>query len=122
MHFSARIWLAAVLTGAAWSPAAQAHAILVDSQPVALGTIPAGEATFRLRYNSRIDGARSRISLVRAGTADVVLPIGRDDPPEVLTARAVLDAGAYTLRWQVLAIDGHITRGDLPFTVAPAAK
>lgn len=122
MHLSARIWLTVVLAGAAWSPAAWAHAILVDSQPAALATILVGEATFSLRYNSRIDGVRSRISLVRAGTADVVLPIGRDDPPEVLTAHAVLEAGAYVLRWQVLAIDGHITRGDLPFTVAPAAK
>jgi hypothetical protein len=25
--------------------------------------------------------------------------------------------GAYVVRWQVLAIDGHITRGDVPFTV-----
>ena len=122
MSFSVRIWLTVALAGAVWAPPAQAHAILVDSQPAALAIIPAGEATFRLRYNSRIDSARSRISLVRAGAADTVLPLGRDDPPELLTTRAVLDAGAYTLRWQVLAIDGHITRGDLPFTVAPAAK
>jgi hypothetical protein len=26
-------------------------------------------------------------------------------------------AGPYVVRWQVLAIDGHITRGDVPFTV-----
>jgi copper resistance protein C len=25
--------------------------------------------------------------------------------------------GSYSVRWQVLAIDGHITRGDVPFTV-----
>jgi hypothetical protein len=28
-----------------------------------------------------------------------------------------LTPGVYVLRWQVLAIDGHITRGDVPFTV-----
>jgi len=28
-----------------------------------------------------------------------------------------LAAGAYRLRWQVLASDGHITRGEIPFTV-----
>jgi len=28
-----------------------------------------------------------------------------------------LAPGAHVLRWQVLAIDGHITRGDVPFTV-----
>jgi methionine-rich copper-binding protein CopC len=25
--------------------------------------------------------------------------------------------GAYELRWQVLAIDGHVTRGKLPFQI-----
>jgi methionine-rich copper-binding protein CopC len=30
---------------------------------------------------------------------------------------ADLAAGGYVLRWQVLAIDGHITRGDIPFAV-----
>jgi methionine-rich copper-binding protein CopC len=25
--------------------------------------------------------------------------------------------GAYTLKWQVLATDGHITRGSVPFIV-----
>jgi methionine-rich copper-binding protein CopC len=28
-----------------------------------------------------------------------------------------LAPGQYRLRWQVLAIDGHLTRGDIPFTV-----
>jgi methionine-rich copper-binding protein CopC len=27
--------------------------------------------------------------------------------------------GRYRLRWQVLAVDGHITRGDIPFVMAP---
>jgi len=25
--------------------------------------------------------------------------------------------GAWRLRWQVLALDGHITRGDVPFAI-----
>jgi copper resistance protein C len=35
----------------------------------------------------------------------------------VLTASVALTAGDYVARWQVLAVDGHITRGDVPFTV-----
>jgi methionine-rich copper-binding protein CopC len=35
----------------------------------------------------------------------------------VLHATAHLAPGNYTIRWQVLAVDGHITRGDVPFTV-----
>jgi len=29
-----------------------------------------------------------------------------------------LAPGDYVLHWQVLAVDGHITRGDIPFSVA----
>jgi methionine-rich copper-binding protein CopC len=39
-------------------------------------------------------------------------------PDDMLSARAVLARGRATVRWQVLALDGHITRGDVPFTVA----
>jgi methionine-rich copper-binding protein CopC len=28
-----------------------------------------------------------------------------------------LSAGGYTIRWQALASDGHITRGEIPFVV-----
>ena len=94
-----------------------AHAILVDSTPPALGQAPAGQVAFRLSYNSRIDAARSRLLLIRPDKTETVLPVGPDSAANVLTATATLAAGAYTLRWQVLAVDGHITRGDLPFTV-----
>ena len=44
--------------------------------------------------------------------------IAPDGPPNLLETTTNLEApGAYVVRWQVLAIDGHITRGDVPFTV-----
>jgi methionine-rich copper-binding protein CopC len=96
---------------------AWAHAILEDSQPPAGGSVPAGTVTLRLRYNSRIDRGRSRLTLTRPDHSQVVLPIDPDGPPDIMTTRADLSPGAYSVRWQVLAIDGHITRGDVPFTV-----
>jgi len=37
---------------------------------------------------------------------------------DILSATANdLKPGEYQLRWQVLAVDGHITRGEIPFTV-----
>jgi methionine-rich copper-binding protein CopC len=96
---------------------AWAHAILEDSQPPAGGSVPAGAVTLRLRYNSRIDRARSRLTLTRPDHSQVVLPIDPEGPPDIMTARADLPPGDYSVRWQVLAVDGHITRGDVPFTV-----
>ena len=38
--------------------------------------------------------------------------------PDMLISRADdLKRGAYKLRWQVLAADGHITRGEIFFKV-----
>ena len=111
-----RFALLAALAAAASGPA-QAHAILVQSTPAIGGAIPAGQVSLQLRYNSRIDRARSRLTLTRPDQTQVVLPIDRTGPDDTLTTSISLTPGAYTLRWQVLAIDGHITRGDVPFTV-----
>jgi methionine-rich copper-binding protein CopC len=47
-----------------------------------------------------------------------VLTIDSAGPPDVIDTTAELNtSGAYVVRWQVLAVDGHITRGDVPFTV-----
>ena len=97
---------------------AVAHAILVASHPPMGGNVPAGRVAFDLHYNSRIDRGRSRLTLMRPDGSQSVLPIDRAGAPDELDAIATLTQGRYTLRWQVLAIDGHITRGDLPFSVA----
>ena len=47
----------------------------------------------------------------------MVLTILPSSATNALDAEADLKPGAYTLRWQALALDGHITRGDVPFTV-----
>jgi methionine-rich copper-binding protein CopC len=50
-----------------------------------------------------------------------VLPLTPSAEPTRLEAPLpALAPGAWRLRWQVLATDGHITRGDIAFTVLPA--
>ena len=97
---------------------ALAHAILVASQPRIGGTVPPGPVSIEFRFNSRIDHARSRLRLIRPDHSQSVLSLLPDSAEDVLAARADLTPGAYTLRWQVLAVDGHITRGDVPFMVS----
>ena len=102
--------------------AATAHAILLDSQPGLNDVVQEGETRIVLRFNSRIDAGRSRLILTGRDRAQAALPITPGSPADVLTAVASLTPGEYSLRWQVLALDGHITRGEVPFTVrAPRA-
>ncbi len=114
---SRRAVLAGGLALALSARSADAHAILESSEPAAGGTIRAGTIRLALRYNSRVDRERSRLTLTRPDRSKTVLPIDPDGPPEILTSTVTLTPGDYVVRWQVLAIDGHITRGDVPFTV-----
>ena len=70
------------------------------------------------RYNSRIDPVRSRLTLSAPDRSQSILKILPETRPDTLATSAELTTvGAYVVHWQVLAIDGHITRGDVPFTV-----
>jgi methionine-rich copper-binding protein CopC len=101
---------------------AHAHAILVDSTPAPNAHLQAGPLGVKFRYNSRIDTTRSKLTLTGPDGTETRLAIHDGDMPATLSAVASVGPGAYTLRWQVLAIDGHITRGTVPFSVDGPAK
>lgn len=129
---------AALFLGLAHGSPAAAHAIVVSSRPAVGETLsltrggattegsaaPAGGAAspglpVEIRFNSRLDKARSRLALVGPDGAETDLALTPDGAPEVLEARIrPTRPGAYALRWRVLAVDGHITRGDIPFNVS----
>jgi copper resistance protein C len=95
-----------------------AHAVLLESSPALKSSVAGPDVSLRLRFNVRIDAARSRLTLVDLYGSSQTLEIDKQDPPNTLSAQAKgLRPGAYRLRWQVLASDGHITRGEIPFTV-----
>jgi methionine-rich copper-binding protein CopC len=103
---------------AAAGPAA-AHAVIVEATPAVNATVHGGQLEVTLRFNSRIDRSRSRLTLIDAAGKETVAALEKSSPSDVLAASiGGLVPGKYRLRWQVLAIDGHITRGDIPFTVA----
>ncbi len=91
-----------------------AHAVLTGSTPAPGATLTPGPQRVVLHYNSRIDAARSRVTLLGSPPTDLpIVPTGAAE----LTVTAVLTPGKQILRWQVLALDGHVTRGDLSFVV-----
>ena len=100
--------------------AAHAHAIILSSRPTSGAQVAGRTLPVHLRFNSRIDQERSRLELIAPDGSSTALPLGATGRPDVIAATAEdLKAGSYRLRWQVMSLDGHITRGDIPFDVNP---
>lgn len=95
-----------------------AHAILMESTPKINSTVSSPDLDITLRFNVRIDGGRSRVLLVAPDGTSSALPLAKQEKPDILQMHATgLKPGAYKLQWKVLASDGHMSNGDVPFTV-----
>jgi len=118
-HWACVVFLLLAVTASLLGPSSSlAHAVLLESTPALKGSVAGPDAQLKLRFNVRIDAARSRLTLVDPDGSSQTLEISGQDPPNTISTQAKgLHPGAYRLRWQVLASDGHITRGEIPFTV-----
>jgi len=95
-----------------------AHAIVVAARPAMNATVVPGVLDIRLDFNSRIDHKRSAITLARPDGAKALVGITANGPASVLSGQVqVTMPGPWKLYWQVLSVDGHITRGELAFVV-----
>lgn len=93
-----------------------AHAILMEAVPASNEVVKGGSVPIKLRFNSRIDAKRSRLVLVTPAGLERALAIDQQPAPDTVTSKAEsLTPGVYLLHWQVLAADGHITRGQTSF-------
>jgi methionine-rich copper-binding protein CopC len=109
--------MAGVLVSAAL---AFGHAVVqkasIESAPVE----PNVPTSVTLRFNSGIEQAFTRVTLVREGGAQQALEVAPADGPANVSVRLpALPAGSYALRYRVLAVDGHVTENVLRFSVAP---
>ena len=96
----------------------EGHAILKSSSPASGGSVTSADVPVKLTFNVRVDAARSKLQLLMPDASTVDLPIVKSPSPEMLVSKLTgLKPGAYAIRWQVLAPDGHISRGEIPFTV-----
>jgi methionine-rich copper-binding protein CopC len=96
----------------------EGHAILKSSSPTSGGSVSREEVPVKLTFNVRVDAARSRLQLLMPDASTVEIPIVKWPSPDTLVSKLTgLKPGAYAIRWQVLAPDGHISRGEIPFTV-----
>jgi methionine-rich copper-binding protein CopC len=98
-----------------------AHARLVKSVPAddaELSTVPGAVV---LTFNESPEHSFSSVQLLDAAGTLVETPaLGRGDTPDslVLPLPAALPAGAYTVKYRVLSVDGHVVEGRLVFRIS----
>ena len=96
----------------------EGHAVLKESRPAANSKVAGPDVPIMLKYNVRVDAKLSKVQLLNPDNSTRDLTLDAQSSPDTLNAKATgLKPGAYRIRWQVLAPDGHITRGEIPFTV-----
>ena len=109
---------AALLASLGQAGEAPGHAIVMDSSP-RQGEETAAPRRLVLRFNSRIEKRLCSATLIAPDRRSI--PLAGPEPgtaPDTLTYTLPdLAAGPYRVRWRVLAVDGHLTEGVLPFTV-----
>ena len=97
---------------------ARGHAILLSASPGLHEVVRGPNIAIRLKFNARIDTRRSRVTLVAPHGEQQVLSLSGTSSPDSLSSEVKgLTKGSFVLRWQVLASDGHISRGEVPFVV-----
>jgi hypothetical protein len=125
MHPMSRI-LASLLCAAmlAWSGAAAAHAKLVRSKPAAEAELGAAPKAVTLWFNETPEADFSNVKVLDAAGQVIVdgAPVATQDRKALeLTLSATLAPGSYTVRYRVIAVDGHVLEGSFTFRVVAAA-
>lgn len=96
----------------------EGHAVLKESRPAANGRVAGPDVPIMIKYNVRVEAKLCKLQLLHPDNSVSDLKIEPQTSADTLNAKAAgLKPGAYQIRWQVLAPDGHITRGEIPFTV-----
>ena len=100
------------------------HLQLDRSAPEADATVPA-PSEIRLWFSQAPQAAGTSLRLIRDGEP---LEIGelKADPEDATVYAVALESplapGAYTVAWRAMAADGHVVRGEFPFTVQAAPR
>jgi methionine-rich copper-binding protein CopC len=123
-----RVRLALLAASIIWTcgtgiPPAQGHAIILESEPRQDETVAAPRRLV-LRFNSRLEKPLCSVQLVggpRPGSVAPLTPEADAAPDTLAYPLPSLPPGSYQARWKVMATDGHVTEGAVPFTVTGPA-
>lgn len=103
---------------AALSIGVQAHMKLEKSDPVSGATLTVAPKSISLYFTEKIDMAVSKVAL-KGPSGDVKLGAAHAMGEKHLMANVegTLANGAYTISWQSAGSDGHVQKGEIPFSL-----
>ena len=114
--------LLALASALAWAPLAAAHALLVRAIPEAGSAVHQSPAKLKLWFSGPLEPAFSTVEVLDSTEKRV----DKGDPHVDGADRKLLQvsvprlqAGTYRVRWRVLSVDRHVSKGDFIFDVAP---
>jgi hypothetical protein len=122
---SARAALAAgalALAALAGAERANGHAILTRAEPPPGATLRDPPAEVKLWFSGDLEPAFSSVQVLDTGGRRVDQGDSRVDNADRGLLRVGLprlDPGRYRVVWRVVAVDTHVSRGELAFQVAP---
>jgi methionine-rich copper-binding protein CopC len=117
------IWRRTLLLCAALSllPApAFAHAYLVKAVPAQRAVLFAPPDRVQLWFNERLEAAFCTLQVFDAADKPVDkgdMQVAPDDAKHLSVGLNPLGAGAYTVKFRVLSVDGHVVTSQFSFTV-----
>ncbi|WP_214111332.1 copper resistance CopC family protein [Acrocarpospora catenulata] len=101
-------------------PAAQAHNILVGSDPAKGATLSTAPTEVTLTFDQPVRVEFAKMALTdAAGTHYESGKVTADDKDVTIAVRALTAPGQYTIGYQILSNDGHPVTGGVTFTYAP---
>jgi len=114
--------LAAILGALMLAPAgASAHAALAAATPVPDTTIGQSPKLIRVQLNQGADPALSQITLIDTSGRTVAggpARLAPSDPTIMEVSMGQLVPGLFTVAWQTIAADGHLSKGNYSFTLS----
>jgi methionine-rich copper-binding protein CopC len=96
------------------------HSYLVRSTPAARAVVARSPERVQLWFNERLEPAYSRVSVWTADARRVDagdVQLGPAERTRLSVGVPPLPAGAYTVKYRVLSVDGHIVESQFEFTV-----
>ncbi|MFS2225542.1 CopC domain-containing protein YobA [Pantoea sp. B65] len=119
--FSPILIASALLTTLVFSQSALAHAHLKNQYPAANSRVDAAPQALTLTFSEDIEPAFSGLEI--SGADNQPVPVakaqrnGAGKNQLIVPLEKPLTSGNYQVKWHVLSVDGHKTKGNYSFSV-----